>query len=219
MTDQHHDHDSEEEHAPHPGQAPDIELSERAKRLLAMKELLIEKGVVEQGEIEERVSFINSRSPLDGAKVVAHAWLYPEFKKRLLEDAEPTIAELGYVLEHQTKLIVVENTEDTHNVVVCTLCSCYPTTLLGPPPDWYKSLPYRSRAVRDPRSVMQEFGFAPPQEMNVRVLDSTADTRFLILPRRPDGTEGMGEEELAQLVTRDSMIGVTDPLTPQAVQV
>ncbi|MGH2541741.1 MAG: nitrile hydratase subunit alpha [Ardenticatenaceae bacterium] len=219
MSEQHHDHDHEEEHAPHPGQAPDIELSERAKRLLAMKELLIEKGIIGRGEVEERVAFMKSRSPTDGARVVARAWVDPDFKQHLLEDVEAAIAALGYTLQHQTKLIVVENTAETHNVIVCTLCSCYPTALLGPPPDWYKSLPYRSRVVRDPRSVLNEFGFQPPQDMQVRVLDSTADTRFLVLPRRPERTDGMSEEELAKLVTRDSMIGVAEALKPQAVSV
>ncbi|MCI0440024.1 MAG: nitrile hydratase subunit alpha [Chloroflexi bacterium] len=221
MSEQHHghDHDSEQEHTPHPGQAPDIELSERAKRLLAMKELLIEKGVIRRGEIEQRIAFMKSRSPADGARVVARAWVDPAFRKRLLEDAEAAIAELGYTLQHSTKLIAVENTAETHNVIVCTLCSCYPTALLGPPPDWYKSLPYRSRVVRDPRSVLKEFGFEPPREVQVRVLDSTADTRFIVVPRRPEGTEGMTEEQLAELVTRDSMIGVTEALKPQAVSV
>ncbi len=220
MSEQHrgHDHDSEQ-HAPHPGQAPDIELSERAKRLLAMKELLIEKGVIQRGEIEQRVAFMKSRSPSDGARVVARAWVDPDFKKRLLQDAEAAIVELGYTLQHSTKLIAVENTSETHNVIVCTLCSCYPTALLGPPPDWYKSLPYRSRVVRDPRSVLKEFGFDPPRDMQVRVLDSTADTRFFVVPRRPEGTDGLSEGQLAALVTRDSMIGVAEALKPQAVSV
>ena len=129
------------------------------------------------------------------------------------------MAELGYTLPHDAELAVVENTDELHNMVVCTLCSCYPTTLLGPPPDWYKSLAYRSRAVREPRAVMAEFGFTPADGVEVRVLDSTADLRYLVLPARPAGTESMSEEELAGLVTRDSMVGVTAAESPQAAAV
>ena len=150
---------------------------------------------------------------------MARAWVDPDFKARLIDDAKAAVAELGYTLPHDAELAVVENTDALHNMVVCTLCSCYPTTLLGPPPDWYKSLAYRSRAVREPRAVMAEFGFTPADGVEVRVLDSTADLRYLVLPARPAGTEGKSEEQLAGLVTRDSMVGVTAAESPQAAGV
>ena len=209
MTEYHHD-ESE-----HEGVEPDSELSLPARRALAIHELLVEKGVIAAGEVRERAEAYRSRSPSDGAKVVAKAWTDPEFKKRLLDDARAAVYELGYTLTHDAELAVVENTEDVHHLVVCTLCSCYPTSLLGPPPDWYKSFAYRQRAVVGPRSVMREFGLELDDRVQVRVVDSAADLRYLVLPRRPAGTEGMSEDELAALVTRDCMIGVTDPLTPR----
>ena len=209
MTEYHHD-ESE-----HEGIEPDSELSLAARRALAIHELLVEKGVIAAGEVRERAEAYRSRSPSDGAKVVAKAWTDPEFKKRLLDDARAAVYELGYTLTHDAELAVVENTEDVHHLVVCTLCSCYPTSLLGPPPDWYKSFAYRQRAVVGPRSVMREFGLELDDRVQVRVVDSAADLRYLVLPRRPAGTEGMSEDELAALVTRDCMIGVTDPLTPR----
>ena len=211
-----HDDDS---HGDHPGMQGDVALSERAKRILAIQELLIEKGVIEKEDVQRRANELNRRSPADGAKVVARAWVDPEFKARLLADAKAAVNELGYTLAHDAELAVVENTENLHNIVVCTLCSCYPTSLLGPPPDWYKSSAYRSRAVREPRAVMSEFGLTPGDEVEVRVLDSTADLRYLVLPARPAGTEGMSGQELAQLVTRDSMIGVTNAVTPETAGV
>lgn len=211
-----HDNDS---HGDHPGMQGDVALSERAKRILAIQELLIEKGVIEKEDVQRRANDLNRRSSADGAKVVARAWVDPEFKARLLADAKAAVNELGYSLAHDAELAVVENTENLHNIVVCTLCSCYPTSLLGPPPDWYKSSAYRSRAVREPRAVMSEFGLTPGDEVEVRVLDSTADLRYLVLPARPAGTEGMSEQELAQLVTRDSMIGVTNAVTPETAGV
>ena len=206
-------------HGEHPGMQGDAALSERAKRILAIQELLIEKGVIEKEDVQHRVNDLNRRSPADGAKVVARAWVDPEFKARLLADAKAAVNELGYTLPHEAELAVVENTESLHNIVVCTLCSCYPTSLLGPPPDWYKSSAYRSRAVREPRAVMSEFGLIPDDDVDVRVLDSTADLRYLVLPTRPAGTEGMSEQELAQLVTRDSMIGVTNAVAPETAGV
>ncbi len=212
----HHDHD--DNHPDHPGMARDEEMGYYALRARAMEELLGEKGICTSGEIQEMVDRIESRSPSDGARVVARAWADAGYKARLLSDPEAALAELGYNLPETTpKLEVVENTEEIHHLVVCTLCSCYPRALLGRPPDWYKSLSYRSRAVVDPRGVMREFGLELPESMEVRVLDSTADLRYLVMPRRPQGTEGMAESELAQLVTRDSMIGVTEARAPQGV--
>ena len=210
MSDDHHDENE------HEGIHPDTSLSFRAKRAIAIHELLVEKGVVANGEVEEQVNRVRLRSPLDGANVVARTWVDPEFKSRLIADARSAVAEMGYTLTHDAELAVLENTEDVHHLVVCTLCSCYPTSLLGPPPDWYKSFAYRQRAVVEPRSVMSEFGLDVSDDIQVRVVDSTADLRYLVLPRRPDGTDGMSAEELASLVTRDSMIGVSEALRPEA---
>jgi nitrile hydratase len=209
MSDDHHD-ESE-----HEGIQPDSSLSYRAKRAVAIHELLVEKGVIEAGEVDEQVHRVRFRSPSDGAKVVARTWVDPEFKSRLLADARSAVYEMGYSLTHDAELAVLENTDEVHHLVVCTLCSCYPTALLGPPPDWYKSFSYRQRAVVEPRAVMGEFGLKVDDEVQVRVVDSTADLRYLVLPRRPEGTERMSEEELAALVTRDSMIGVSDALRPE----
>lgn len=211
MSENHHD-ESE-----HEGIQPDTELGLPARRALAIHELLVEKGVIGLDEVRERAEMFRSRSPSDGARVVAKAWSDPVFKQRLLDDARSAVYELGYTLTHDAELAVVENTESVHHLVVCTLCSCYPTSLLGPPPDWYKSFAYRQRAVIGPRSVMREFGLEIGDDVQVRVVDSTADLRYLVLPRRPKGTDGMTEEELAALVTRDSMIGVSEPLSPRAV--
>ena len=200
----------------HEGIQPDTSLSFRAKRAIAIHELLVEKGVVATGEVEEQINRVGSRSPLDGAKVVARTWVDSEFKSRLLDDARSAVAEMGYSLTHDAELAVLENTEEIHHLVVCTLCSCYPTALLGPPPDWYKSFAYRQRAVVEPRAVMSEFGLEVDEGVQVRVVDSTADLRYLILPRRPEGTDRLTEEELAELVTRDSMIGVSEALSPDA---
>ena len=202
------------EHDEHPGVQPDADLGPRARRALAMHELLVEKGVIPSGEVEEQSRRIESRSIAGGARVVARAWADPGFKSRLLADARSAVGELGLSLTHDAELAVVENTESVHHLVVCTLCSCYPTALLGPPPDWYKSAPYRRRAVVEPRAVMREFGLDLDESVQVRVIDSTADLRYLVLPRRPDGTEGLSEEELTALVTRDSMIGVSEAVAP-----
>ena len=175
----------------------------------ALRELLIEKGVITAAEIHRQIEAMDARSPARGARVVARAWTDPDYKARLLaDDASEVVRELGVEIE-PVRLIVVENDAQVHNMVVCTLCSCYPRNLLGLPPDWYKSRPYRSRAVFEPRAVLREFGTELPDDVVVRVHDSTADMRYMVLPRRPSGTELMGEDELAGLVTRDAMIGVS----------
>ena len=176
---------------------------------IALKELLIEKGVVTADEVRQMLEKRDAITPADGAKVVAHAWTDPAYKERLLDDATAAVAELGNELT-TTTLVAVENTDNVHNVIVCTLCSCYPRELLGLPPAWYKSRSYRARVVREPREVLHEFGTEIGPNTEVRVHDSTADMRYLVIPKRPDGTEGMSEDELAALVTRDSMIGVTE---------
>ena len=193
----------------------DEPMSEVALRSVAIEALLQEKGLLTSGEVQRQVNLMDGRTPADGAKVVARAWTDPEFKARLLSDSRSALAEMGIEIPAETPhLAVVENTDDVHHMVVCTLCSCYPRMLLGRPPDWYKSLAYRARAVSDPRGVMAEFGTELADGVQITVLDSTADMRYLVLPRRPAGTEGMSEEELASLVSRDSMIGVTDALLP-----
>lgn len=215
MSDQHNDH--EPHLGPHPGAEADNGPSYYALRAKAMEDLLVAKGICARDEVQLEVDLMDARSPSDGAKVVAHAWADSDYKARLLADTPAALAELGYHLPDTTpQLAVVENTEAVHHLVVCTLCSCYPRMLLGRPPDWYKSLSYRSRAVVEPRAVMREFGLEVSEAVEVRVLDSTADLRYLVLPKRPEGTEGMSEAALAGLVTRDSMIGVTAPRTPEA---
>jgi nitrile hydratase len=212
-------HQHENQDHPHDGAAPEHQpMSDVALRSVAIEALLSERGIITSEEVSRQVDLMDARTPADGARVVARAWTDADFKSRLLSDPRAALGEMGFDLPEETPhLEVMENTDDLHHLVVCTLCSCYPRMLLGRPPDWYKSLAYRARAVRDPRGVMAEFGAAPPDDAQVRVLDSTADLRYLVLPRRPAGTEGMNEDELARLVTRDSMIGVTDALTPQPV--
>jgi nitrile hydratase len=203
----------------HPKQ-PDTEDSPMGyyERLeVALRELLIEKGLLTADDLRRQVELIDSRSPALGARVVARAWLDPEFRKRLLQDATAAVGELGVTMYDGTRLVVLENTPRVHNMVVCTLCSCYPRTVLGLPPDWYKSREYRARAVREPRAVLAEFGTVLPEDVEVRVHDSTAVLRYLILPLRPAGTEGLTEDELAALVTRDSMIGVAVVKPPAGV--
>ena len=187
-----------------------------AARARALEELLVAKGVIKREDVRKQIDWLVSRTPADGARLVARAWVDPEFKQRLLEDARAAALELGLDPGPSPVVVAVENTDSVHHIVVCTLCSCYPRALLGPPPDWYKSLPYRSRAVSDPRGVLEEFGLGLPEEVELRVLDSTADMRYLVIPRRPDGTERMTEDELASLVTRDSMIGVAEAVAPAA---
>ena len=210
MSEQHDDHE------PHPGIGEDSGPSEYELRAKAMEDLLVAKGICTREEVQREVDLMDARSPSDGAKIVARAWVDSDYKAMLLADAHTAINELGFHLPDTTpQLAVVENTDTVHHLVVCTLCSCYPRMLLGRPPDWYKSLSYRSRAVVEPRAVMQEFGLEIGEDVEVRILDSTADLRYLVLPKRPDGTENMTETELAGLVTRDSMIGVTTPRTPE----
>lgn len=211
MSDHHHHGNGPHRHPP----APDIKLSARASRLLAMHELLVEKGVIEPDDLRKSMDAATG-SPSNGARVIARAWVDPAFKERLLTDAVSAISELGFDFVEDTGLVVLENTPDVHHMIVCTLCSCYPKPLLGQPPDWYKSLPYRSRAVIEPRSVMREFGFDPGEDVEVRVMDSTAELRYMVLPLRPEGTDGMSEDELARLVIRDSMVGVRPALAPDS---
>ena len=176
---------------------------------ISVRELLIEKGVLSDEDIRNAVKEMDSRGPELGAQVVARAWVDPQFKKSLLHDAPSAVKALGLEIG-PVQLLVVENTPEVHNLIVCTLCSCYPRSLLGLPPDWYKSREYRSRAVREPRSVLLEFGTDISDEVEVRVHDSTADLRYLVLPQRPEGTGHLTEDELAALVKRDSLIGVTE---------
>ena len=208
MSNDHLQKSSAEHDHPHPKH----ELSDHAKRVYAIRDLLIEKGVLTQEEIKRQIEYMEMRSPANGARLVARAWVDPEFKKRLIADPKATCAELGIDATSINEFVVLENTEKVRHLVVCTLCSCYPRPILGRPPDWYKSFNYRSRAVNDARGVMREFGQEPPDDVEVRVHDSTADIRYLVLPLRPKGAEGMSEENLAKLVTRDSLIGVVDAL-------
>jgi nitrile hydratase alpha subunit len=208
----HEDHDHDHDHPHDPvttaGDPP------AAARVRALEELLVEKGVLEREDIRRRIDWLVSRTPADGARLVARAWADPAFKGRLLADAREAAFEVGLDPGPSPVVVALENTELVHHMVVCTLCSCYPKSLLGPPPDWYKSLPYRSRAVSDPRGVLDEFGVELGAEVEVRVVDSTANVRYLVVPRRPEGTESLDEDELASIVTRDSMIGVALPVAP-----
>jgi len=192
-------------------------LSDAALRVKALESLLVEKGLVDPQALDALIdTYENKVGPHNGARVVARAWTDPAYKRRLLEDATSAIAELGYTGIQGEDMVVVENTPEVHNMVVCTLCSCYPWPTLGLPPNWYKSAPYRSRAVIDPRGVLSEFGIAVPDTAEVRVWDSNAELRYFVLPMRPEGTEEMNENELAGLVTRDSMIGTGLPKTGAA---
>jgi len=174
---------------------------------VTLRELLVEKGVLTEEQVAAEVQAMRDRTPERGARVVAHAWTHPEYKERLLENGTKACEELGLEIP-ALKLVVVENMPEVHNVIVCTLCSCYPRVLLGIPPDWYKSRSYRSRMVREPRKVLAEFGLEIPEKTTIRVHDSTADMRYMVLPMRPPGTEGWSEERLAALVSRNAMIGV-----------
>ncbi|WP_189369544.1 nitrile hydratase subunit alpha [Tateyamaria omphalii] len=182
--------------------------SDPALRVKALETILTQKGLIDPAALDEIIdTYENKIGPKNGAHVVARAWSDPDFKAALLVDADPVLAELGYYGRQGEHMVVVENTETVHNMVVCTLCSCYPWPLLGIPPGWYKSDAYRSRAVREPRKVLAEFGVTLPEGQAVRVWDSTAEVRYLVLPQRPEGTEGIDEAALMALVTRDSMIG------------
>jgi len=180
---------------------------------VSLRELLVEKGIVTEEQVNAAVEDMRKRTPERGAKVVARAWVDPEYKKRLLENGTKACEELGLDVP-ALKLVAVENTPQVHNAIVCTLCSCYPRMLLGIPPEWYKSRNYRSRMVREPRAVLAEFGLKIPDRVQIRVHDSTADMRYIVIPIRPAGTEGWSEERLATLVNRDSMIGVAIPNGP-----
>jgi nitrile hydratase len=184
------------------------ELSETELRVRALETLLTEKGYIDPPALDALIETYETKiGPKNGARVVARAWTDPDYRDRLLEDATAAIAEFGFTGRQGEHMVAVENTEGTHNMVVCTLCSCYPWTVLGLPPVWYKSAPYRSRAVRDPRGVLEEFGVRLPEGKEIRVWDSTAEVRYLVIPERPRGTDGWSEDDLAGLVTRDSMIG------------
>jgi nitrile hydratase len=188
--------------------------SASALRIKALESLLVEKGLVDPGAVEEIIDQFEKRiGPRNGAKVVAHAWADPAYKKRLLEDGSKAIAELGFTGLQGEDMVILENTPTVHNVVVCTLCSCYPWPTLGLPPNWYKAAPYRARIVLEPRKVLAEFGLDVPADVEVRVWDSNAEIRYMVLPMRPAGTDGWSEEKLAELVTRDTMIGTQVPET------
>ena len=207
MEEHDHSHDHEHDHSPieSPGDVPPsyYEVMETS-----LRELLIEKQLIAPGEIRRQLEVLDSRTPALGAKVVARAWIDPEFRSRLLEDGRSACEDFGITFYDDTKLIVLENTDKVHNLIVCTLCSCYPRPVLGLPPDWYKAKPYRARAVKEPRAVLKEFGTQIPEDVEIRVSDSTSMVRYLVLPRRPEGTKDFTEEQLAGLVTRDAMIGV-----------
>lgn len=213
MAEHHHDHNHDDDHQDHDLAAAGIGTGDYVPGYFEMLEmsigeLLVERGLIGASEIRRQIEVLDSRTPALGAKVVARAWVDPEFKKRLLSNGRGACEELGISFYDDTGLIVLENTDDVHNLIVCTLCSCYPRPVLGLPPDWYKLKPYRARAVIEPRAVLAEFGTIIPDDVEVRVSDSTAQVRFLVLPKRPNGSENFSEEQLAALVTRDSMIGV-----------
>lgn len=206
-----HDHAHPHDHRDHDAPLSDIEL-----RVRALESLLTEKGLVDPQSLDYLVDLYETKiGPRNGAKVVAKAWTDPAYKAWLLEDATAAIASLGFTGRQGEDMVVVENTPTIHNLVVCTLCSCYPWPVLGLPPVWYKAAPYRSRAVIDPRGVMREFGLDVADDVEVRVWDSTSEVRYLVLPERPAGTDSLSEDELAALVTRDSMVGVTRARQPE----
>jgi nitrile hydratase len=200
-----HDHDHEHQAVP----------SDLTLRVKALESLLVEKGLVDRPALDALIdTYEHKVGPRNGARVVARAWVDPAYRQRLLTDSNAAIAELGYGGQQGEHMVVVENTPKVHNMVVCTLCSCYPWSVLGLPPVWYKSAPYRSRSVIDPRGVLREFGLELPEDVEVRVWDSTAELRYLVLPERPAGTEKMSEEALTALVTRDAMVGVAKVTSP-----
>ncbi|NKL39194.1 nitrile hydratase subunit alpha [Rhizobium leguminosarum bv. viciae] len=207
MTDHGHDHDHDHDH-PHEAITADERPGYYDIMETAVRELLVERKLFGADEIRRQIEVLDSRTPALGAKVVARAWMDSAYKERLLENGRSACEELGITFYDDTQLIVLENTADVHNLIVCTLCSCYPRPVLGLPPDWYKLKPYRARAVHEPRAVLEEFGTHIPDDVEIRVSDSTAVVRYLVLPLRPAGTEALTEEELAELVTRDAMIGV-----------
>ncbi|AGI67807.1 low-molecular weight cobalt-containing nitrile hydratase subunit alpha [Octadecabacter antarcticus 307] len=214
MPHDHHDHPSP---SGHPYRADDdAPLSYWQVMEIAVRELLVEKGITTASEIASQIDLMDTRSPSNGAQVVARAWCDPKFHTALMNDSSAATRAMGFDIG-ALKLIAIENTNDVHNMIVCTLCSCYPRNLLGVPPDWYKSRAYRSRTVREPRSVLAEFGVTLPDTTQIRVHDSTADMRYIVIPNRPEGTEIMSQNGLVGLVTRDSMIGTGLAITPSPV--
>ncbi|MEQ8372978.1 MAG: nitrile hydratase subunit alpha [Roseibium aggregatum] len=210
MSAHEHDHSHDHDHS---------ELSEIELRVRALETLLTEKGYIDPPALDELIETYETKiGPKNGARVVARAWADADYRDRLLQDATSAIAEFGFTGRQGEHMVAVENTDQTHNMVVCTLCSCYPWTVLGLPPVWYKSAPYRSRAVRDPRGVLDEFGVKLPDDTEVRVWDSTAEIRYLVIPKRPAGTDGWSEKRLADLVTRNSMIGTGLALDPSELE-
>ncbi|MTI11145.1 nitrile hydratase subunit alpha [Curvivirga aplysinae] len=208
----------QKEHKHHHGHDHTEPPKDPALRVKALESLLVEKGLVDPAAIDEIVEIYETKvGPRNGAKVIAKAWTDAEFKDWLLDDATAAIASLGYTGRQGEHMKIVENTDDIHNVVVCTLCSCYPWTVLGLPPVWYKSAPYRARVVSDPKSVLAEFGTELPAGKKIKVWDSTSEMRFLVMPQRPEGTDGWTEEQLEELVSRNSMIGVEEALNPGEV--
>ena len=204
----HHDHDHDHDHS---------ELSPMDARVRALETILVEKGYVDPAALDVLIETYETKvGPHTGARALAKSWVDPAYRARLLKDATAAVAELDYMGRQGEHLVAVENTPDTHNMVVCTLCSCYPWPVLGLPPVWYKSAPYRAKAVRDPRGVLADFGVTLPAAKTIKVWDSTAEVRYLVIPERPAGTEGMSEEDLAALVTRDAMIGTGLPHAPEA---
>lgn len=215
MSGHHHDHDDHHHHHGH-GHHHDNQYSDMQARVKALETLLTEKGLIDPAAIDAIVETYETKvGPRNGARVVAKAWVDPDFADWLKRDATAAIASLGYAGRQGEHMRTVFNTPETHNIVVCTLCSCYPWSVLGLPPVWYKAPAYRSRAVIDPRGVLAEFGVSLPEEMRIRVWDSTAELRYLVVPQRPIGTEGLDEKALANLVTRDSMIGTGLALSPE----
>lgn len=203
-----HDHTAHDDHDGHDDHPEHSELGEMELRVRALETVLGQKGYIDPPALDTLIDTYQTRiGPRNGARVVARAWVDPDFHAWLMRDASAAIASLGYSGRQGEHMVALQNTQQTHHMVVCTLCSCYPWPVLGLPPTWYKSAPYRSRAVREPRAVLAEFGVTLPQSTQIRVWDSTAEVRYLVIPQRPAGTEGLSEGELAELVTRDSMIG------------
>ncbi len=207
---EHHDHDHDHGHEHESSTLSPLEL-----RVRALETVLTQKGYVDPAALDVLIDTYQTKvGPRNGAQVIARAWCDVEFRRRLLEDATAAINSMGFVGRQGEHMVAVENTPEVHNIVVCTLCSCYPWPVLGLPPTWYKSAPYRARAVKDPRGVLKDFGVQLPESVRIRIWDSTAEVRYLVLPRRPAGTEHLSESQLAELVTRDSMIGTGLPLAP-----